>query len=278
MSTGEQGGSGPQPIAPAKFWLKSALVIVVAGILLAWAWMPSRPEEPVYQDKTMREWLKAYVVSDSGTEAHSQSMAALRKIGTNGIPTLLRMIQTSDSSLKVKLQAFAEKQRFIKSNFEDPKVMRNLADWGFYVLGENAKGAIPELLTLAKKPNGTEGRGHGIIALGYIGPSAKAAVPVLLAIASDATDRDKGDAIRALGFIHSYPESVVPFLESCLTDPVEVFRARAADALSKYGEAAKSSVPALITMLADPSAYVRHYSTNALKRIDSGAAAKAGIP
>ncbi|MBI5799471.1 MAG: hypothetical protein HZA92_01920 [Verrucomicrobia bacterium] len=48
MSTGEQGGSVPQPIPPVKLWLKSALIIIVVGILTASAWLQSLPKEPTY--------------------------------------------------------------------------------------------------------------------------------------------------------------------------------------------------------------------------------------
>jgi HEAT repeat protein len=278
MSTGEQSGKDPQPIAPAKFWLKSALVIVVMGIVLAWAWTPSRHEEPFYQGKTLRVWLKTYVDSDRDREAQAEAVAAIRKIGTNGIPTLLRMIQAPDSNFRTKLKALMGKQTLIKPNFQDAADIRDTAFWGFEVLRDDAKGAVPELLTLAKKPSGTDGRGHAIGALGHIGPSAKAAVPLLLAIASDATDRDRGAAIYSLGLIRSSAESVVPLLESCLRDPVVFIRTRAASALSKYGDAAQSSVPSLIPLLADPSNHVRQQATNALKHIDPAAATKAGVP
>ena len=278
MSTGEQGRSAPQPITPAKFWLKSALVIVAVGILLAWAWTTSGPKEPVYQGKPMGEWLKVYVASEGDKVAQAESAGALRKIGTNGIPTLLRMIQASDSPLRTKLQAWADKQFFFEPNFATAEGIQRKAMFGFSILGEDAKGAVPELIALAKKPSGTTGRDWVIPALGCIGPPAKAAVPALLAIASDAKDPDRREAISALGDIHASPELVVPFLESCLRDSDMFIRYFAVTALSQFGEDAKSSVPALIALLADPAEFVRMHSTNALKRIDREAATKSGIP
>ncbi|NBV23362.1 MAG: hypothetical protein EBS05_15760 [Proteobacteria bacterium] len=209
MPAGERGGRDTKAASPAKFWLKSALIILLVGMLLAWVWTPSCPDELVYQGKPLRAWLKTYVGSSKDIEVQAEAVAAIRKIGTNGIPTLLRMIQASDSNLRTRLQALAEKQSSIKFNFADAESIRDMAMWGFQVLGEDAKEAVPELLTLAKKPKGTDGQGHAIVALGCIGPSAKAAVPVLMAIASDATNLDRSDAIHALGSIHSSPELVV---------------------------------------------------------------------
>lgn len=278
MSTGEQGGRDPQPIAPAKFGLKSALVIVAVGLLLAWAWTPSRPEEPVYQGKTLRVWLKAYAESESGSEVQAESEAAIRSIGTNGIPTLLRLIQTPDSTFRTKLQALVEKQPFIKFNFADAERIRVMGVRGFKALGESTKGAVPDLLTLVKGGSGTVGREEAIYCLAHIGPSAQAAIPALLVIASDAKDQNRSDAFMVLGYIHASPESVVPFLTSRLRDPDEVVRLNAIRALYRFGEAAKSAVPSLNALLTDPSEYMRERATNALKLIDREAATKAGIP
>jgi len=277
MSTGEQGGKNPQRISSAKFWLKSALVIVVMGSLLAWAWMPSHPEEPVYQGKPLRAWLKTYVDSAGDNEAQTESVAAIRKIGTNGIPTLIRMIQASDSTLRTKLQALAEMQSLFKPNFADAEVTREMALYGFGCLGEDAKGAVPELILIAKKPSGTAWREDAIDALGNMGVSAQAAVPALLAIASDTRDQDRRNAIHALPLIRSSAESVVPVLASCLRDSDGRVRYSAAHSLSKFGEAAKSAAPALIPLLSDPDRHVRMETTNAFKRIDPAAAAAAGI-
>lgn len=278
MTTGEQGGSAPQPIAPAKFWLTCALVIVAVGILLAWAWMPPRHEEPVYQGKTLSKWLAACAAGDRDRGPETQSEAAIRKIGTNGIPTLLRLIQTPDSYFRSKLKALMEKQTFIEAYFEAAEDSRYMAWHGFEVLGEAGKGAVPDLLTLAKKPSGTVGRGEVILALGCIDPSAQATIPALVSIASDPKDQERGYAIYSLFLMRSTAESVMPLFESCLRDTNASIRRIAAIGLSRFGETGKSSIPALILLLSDPDWAVRYQATNAVKLIDREAATKAGIP
>ena len=142
MSTDEPSGKVTKPASAAKFWLKSALVIVVVGSLLAWAWMPPRHEEPVYQGKTLREWLMVHVSHVQKSEEAKEAEAAIRNIGTNGIPTLLRMLQASDYDFDNKLKAFAMKHRLTKSGFVPAKGTRFLAFSGFYILGEDAKIAV----------------------------------------------------------------------------------------------------------------------------------------
>lgn len=187
------------------------------------------------------------------------------------------MIQTPDSGFRTKLKDWTEMQRLIKFNLQDARDIRDLALDGFIVLGEDAKGAIPELLILMRRTNRSNGRWEIIWAIGRIGPSAQAAVPALLAIASDAKDPEKLDAIRSLGFIHSQADAVVPFLTSCLLDPAPRTRAFAASALAQFEGAAQSSVPVLISLLSQGSRDVCESATNALKRIDPVAAAAAGV-
>lgn len=277
MPTGDQGGRDPQRISSAKFWLKSALVIVVVGILLAWVWMPSRPDEPAHQGKTLSEWITVYRESASDSEEENQAKAAIQNIGTNGIPTLLKMLQTPDSTFRTTLKDLLKAQTLIESSFRDAWDIRSMATSGFHALGEDAKGAVPALITLVKRGSGTIGREEAIDALGHIGPSAQAAVPMLLAIASDAKDPERNDAIHSLGMIHSAAESVVPFLTSCLRDSEKFVRLYAVEALKEFGEAAKSSVPSMIPLLSDPDRHVRQQAINALKRIDPAAAAAAGV-
>jgi HEAT repeat protein len=277
MPTGKQGGSNREPISPGKFWLSSALVIIVVGILMAWAWLPLRPEEPVDQGKTLSEWIKAYSESAGDSEEEKKAEAAFQKIGTNVVPALLRMIQTPDSSFRTMLKALMRQQSFFQSNFEDARDIRYRASYGFLIFAEDAKGAVPELVTLVKRGIGTAGREEAIVALGHIGPAAKAAVPALLTIVPDTKDPVRDDAIYTLGCIHSSPESAVPVLASCLRDSDGRVRYSAARSLSKFGEAAKSSTPALIKLLADPSPQVRQEVTNFLKLIDPATATAAGI-
>ncbi len=244
---------------------------------MAWIWMPSRPEEPVYQGKTLSEWLKIYITTDVNPEEFNKAGAAVRKIGTNGIPTLLRMIRRSDSNFKKQLKALAEKQDYFTFEFEDPEFTRALAFWGFVILRDEAIIAVPELITLVKHPVGDDGRTDAIAALGTIGPSARDAVPSLMAIAGDPKDPDRWQAFSSLIEIRSSLESVVPVLVRASREPDENVRRNAVIFLSKIGRAAQLAAPALIAALSDPSIRVRETATNALRRIDPAAAAAAGV-
>src|SRR5579872_267517 len=92
-------------------------VVIIA--LAGFAWLVLKPHEPVYQGRPLTVWLEAYFNSMSATpdkrdlvQLQNQS-AAISRIGTNGIPTLLRLAQAKDSAMKSKLVLLARKQTFI---------------------------------------------------------------------------------------------------------------------------------------------------------------------
>jgi hypothetical protein len=95
-------------------WLILLGVIAVPALTL---WLTlTWPREPSYNGKPLTYWLGHYFPPPTGSVGPGvapdpQAVEAFRSIGTNGIPTLLRHIRAHDAPLKLKLIAFAEKQR-----------------------------------------------------------------------------------------------------------------------------------------------------------------------
>ena len=88
------------------------------------------------------------------TSPHDYRLVAISKtplqtIGTNGIPTLLRLIQTHDSKSRRALLSWLDRQRWI--------TLRALPDWekqnrgvrGFCLLGTYGLVAVPALIRLS---------------------------------------------------------------------------------------------------------------------------------
>lgn len=278
MSVGEQGSRSPQPIAPAKFWLKSALVIPVMGILLAFVWHNSRPKEPNYQGRSLSEWLAQYERDDLTPELYQEAREAIRKIGTNGIPTLLRMIQAKDSSALLKIRDWMDEHSICKVNFAQAEERRLRAHIGLRMLQADAAPAVPKLIELSQPINCNESRQIVIQTLRYLRPAAQPAIPTLLSIASDVKDPERRNALLALADLRLTPETVVPQLVLLLKDPDKNICIYALMGLASYKEASKSAVPELIALLADSNKGVRETATNALRLIDPAAATKAGFP
>jgi hypothetical protein len=90
----------------------AVLLAAIAG-LAVWQGLRSPEREPVYQGKRLSSWLIASVTNGT-PEAQAQAYAAVRQVGPNALPTLLRMLRAKDSRLKAELMALADKQHVIK--------------------------------------------------------------------------------------------------------------------------------------------------------------------
>lgn len=139
-------------------WMALLLVIVI-GVLV---WLAMPPKEPAYKGKTLTYWLTHYTEgSPDGQEPTNQMnecKEAVRHIGTNAIPVLLRMLKAKDSFLKLKLMDLVERQDFVHlplRSVEDDKMDVTL---GFSLLGDLGTNAIPELIAIYLHPPSEESK------------------------------------------------------------------------------------------------------------------------
>jgi hypothetical protein len=134
--------------------------ILVALLVLAW-WVlhPPRPPEPSYQGKLLTEWLRqaeaeSHMMIADGTFSTPVSAGpatqAIRAIGTNGIPTLLRLVNTADVPHVMEINHFLS--RFSPISYRIPYSESNWVrgTYGFMALGPIAKSAEPELAKLVR--------------------------------------------------------------------------------------------------------------------------------
>ncbi len=144
-----------------------ALLIVAATITLGTAWWLSDffIKEPSYQGRSLSSWIE-----HPSTPGQKE---AIRAIGANGIPTLLRLIQTKETWWR----DFAAKhpQNPLVKNFVPPRLpaegFHQNAGAAFMTLGPIAKAALPDLTKLLDNPDFAI-RGHAMRAIGGIGTEA----------------------------------------------------------------------------------------------------------
>jgi len=319
------------------------LVVVATGFLAL------RTREPAYQGRRLSEWLNdlpvagGYPVAENertrakelalqlGTNApdwlvsisetlgqipekEPRARDAVRQIGTNAIPALLRMLQYKQSPLKRTLARIISKQSFVRFHISAAHVRPMFALSGFFALGSEAKSAIPELVALLHNgKDGTvahyaglalaglgpealpqltfastngdrlaqNGAVNGLFLAGPVGPLASEShrvAPVLITCLNDPDASIRGSAASALGQMLTEPESVVPALiETLQGDRSSDVRLRAADSLGGFKSRAKPAAPALLNALNDQDPNVRYITGEALKQIDPEAATKAGV-
>jgi len=155
-------------------YLLVTLLIAVLGFA---SWLLLRPDpEPSYQGKPLSYWLEGLAL---GSTPPAQANEAVRQIGTNAIPTLLRMLKMRDSNFKLNFIHFASKHHVISMNylsyiwFRTAEIRHYEAISGFTCLGSQARSAVPELIKLLADPS-KDIKNDAATALKKIDPEAAA--------------------------------------------------------------------------------------------------------
>src|ERR1035437_192656 len=195
------------------------LIALLLAVLGGMAWlMSSWPREPVYQGKPLTYWLERYYPPAPKTPSGGlvfpdpEAVEAIRHIGTNAIPTLLRMTRAHDSTLKRKLIALAQKQHFVPIRFTAPWDQNSRARFGFSELGSAASNAVPALIEILDSNFSPSSQESAASALGFIGPAARQAVPSLVRTLASTNGFNRFTFVIALGSIHAEPQLAVPAL------------------------------------------------------------------
>jgi hypothetical protein len=222
--------------------LATLLIAILGGF--AWFVLPA-PPEPVYQGKRLTFWLEDLNGTRATQAERAKAEEAIRAIGTNAIPTLLRMLRARDTPLKLRLIALAQKQHVFKIHHTSAQELNMQAAEGIRLLGPAAASAVPQLIRLYDENPHYWSRHMVVVMFGQMGPAARSAVPTLLRGLDDTNAFLRNNAAWALGVIHSQPDVAVPELMKRLSDPEEMVRANAARALGCYGHDARAAVPAL---------------------------------
>jgi len=208
-------------------------------------WTSLGPPDPSYDGKPLSIWLQGYDDDHNGL-IRTETDETIRKIGTNGIPLLLKWLRATDSPLSVQFFEQFERQDWVKIPHTPAEVLNIRAICAFNALGSEASNAVPELIGIFSQNKSMWIQWQAADLLAHCGPAASDAIPLLLIRTGHTNRYLKGSAIWALGEIHSHPETVVPRLEECLHDPDPDIPFGAAIALGKFGPAAKSAAPFLL--------------------------------
>jgi HEAT repeat protein len=283
--------------------------VVLLGVCAVILW---RPKEPSCQGKGLSEWLVdlSPQVQDSKRE---QTRQAIRQMGTNVLPYLLRDLRCEDTpGWPDKLVLLSRKQSLVRLNWKtaaERKEQKRLAAEAFWALGPLGKGAIPELNQLLLRDHyyaakalagiGRDGVPSLVSALGREeGPDADmllialidaidfkkisrrdaaAALPFAISKLTNTNVPVRGYAAGLIEHIRLEPELCVPLLTKGLQD-ASPGQADCAGLLGDYGADAQSAIPALMQAGASSNSILRSVASNALSRIRASIEAREKVP
>ena len=275
-------------------------VLVAFAVLGALAFLVFAGSEPAAQGRALSSWL-VDVDYNQPAATRERASKAIREIGTNALPYLLRDLDPPpESRLKRLLAELLRKQTFIKMRLRTSDEKSRQATWAFKALGAAAVPAIPQLVTLLEKnpgyvPGALAGIGPDAVpnlcqaldsSNGFVRANTAAylanavwdrsipksnaipAVPLLVRNLQDTNHLVRWYSASTLGAITYNPDIVVPALIKALEDSNGAVAEEAARALIPFGSRAKSAVPALRVANQHKDTRVSGAAAAALKQID----------
>lgn len=275
-----------------------ALIVLIAAVAGLVAWRLLRPTEPKYQGRSLSHWLwEMEIAPDSASLSWKESLQAVKAMGTNALPALLRMLRTEDSEWKRKAVNWTQDALGLDAEDYLPEVKRRRAMAGLRVLGPVAESAIPELTRLVAGADlQVSSAALGALAeiggprtipplisavtnsnaqvsvpaaamLGNLRTQARPALPVLLQALTSPDAGLRASAARALGEIAFSPDRCVPALAQALGDSNNLVRFSAASALGQFGNLAESALPAIRALSLDGDDFARRSIPRAAIRV-----------
>ncbi|MDB6024652.1 MAG: putative domain containing protein [Verrucomicrobiales bacterium] len=273
------------------FRIAALVVLSVALIIL---WLRSKSNEPSYHGRSLSQWLDQlddgtaqwgvqWSTLPKKTAEQLEAAEAIRAIGTNAIPSLLKGLYVTDSFFYDKKEELLD---YLKSTREHLMSPAQLTRWksalALEALGPLAEPSAPELEKILITENSMTGSGkEAAYVLGGMGPKgisiltnavqagtdwavtcalwslgqhptrATNLISFLAALTAHTNLNYAYSSIWVLGEIHGHPRKVVPALLASLHDPRSNVRAFAAMALRRHGAEAKEALPELNEFLSD---------------------------
>ncbi len=163
------------------------LIVGVAGLL----WAMLIPREPSYRGQSLSSWLSraaetGSVLSDEKEPKVAECRQAVRSIGTNAIPILLRILRARDSVLKRAAMDLLERQHYVNISIESIEEQKQKAAIGFYLLGDIATNAIPALVNISQHPSSFSSKEIAENILMRLYPAKGVAMPYWVAVTNRA--------------------------------------------------------------------------------------------
>ncbi len=284
-------------------------VLVLSAALGGWWLVKRMPDEPHNRGHPLSYWVQQYE-SAAGAGQYlpvrlsPEAVAAVRGIGTNALPTMIRWMTRPESGVEAKIVTWAHDGRIPlwARRFLVPAYAKSYrpgsAIMAFRALGPAAKDAVPVLARMLNSPNNAPWAVMALCAVGSQGvkaleeafpqigdgiqraniinqfevvvtPELEGSFAPFLArvLGEDSHAAVRMSAARVLGMLTNSPMVAVPALTKALQDRDGGVRFTASASLGRFGPAATSAIDSLQAALNDSNPQVRLDAARALRSI-----------
>jgi HEAT repeat protein len=252
--------------------LTTVLIAVLIGLAIVLAAWP-RPKEPVYNNRPLSYWTGQL----AGNEL-ARSFDAIRAIGPDGVPFLLRKVRKEHSlHRRVYAAAWSKLPNALKRHLPAPRSTDEADRKVIHALSILDAPGVPALVAAFQDRNSSVRR-VAAEAIGRMLLSEQVeqeSAPGLAKLLSDPDDSVRSAAISTLEKMGSDAKAAIPGLTLALRHPKPPldpigdlgFKALAARLLGEMGPEANGAVPDLLRLTADPDRAIRTEAAMALWRI-----------
>ena len=178
--------------AQRSFRVSIAVIVIVVAVMAALFVLALWPHEASYQGHSLSWWLEQSGTATKNNPFQSEDdpgTVAIRKMGTNALPTLIQLIRSRDSSFKQLVMRWSARQSLIKFHFVPLEERRFRATFGYKALGTMARSHIPALSKILTNDPVPGARAQAAFALGFIGrDDPNLAAPALIKGTKDKQD------------------------------------------------------------------------------------------
>jgi hypothetical protein len=233
--------------------------------LVALLFFLTREREPYYQGKPLSYWVSQLGQVGSDRIHEEEGKEAVRQIGTNAIPHLLKwlvyepplsrpMAERVDSVIEHTPKWIRDRfpdlfKEWLDGEYAYLKPYSSVA--AFAVLGTNAEAAIPDLEQLLKDRTKMNTSTVAMYSLAAISTNALPEIAARLVAASPILQISALEAVYFFPSVRTNAQPIVPLIVQCLNSPFIHVRRSAAYTLGFIEEADLSRTAIVVPSLAD---------------------------
>jgi len=259
---------------------RAMTIAVPAAFVVAFGWflLIGNQKTPAYHGKPLRFWLECLLARNPPPPGHTvmqdyrTASDAIRSMGTNAIPVLLRMLRTTNSWSRIELGSLRQPRELVRIHRIPASELNAEAAFGFQCLQEKAQSAVPEIIRIYESGRSPASEQWASYALGAIGPAARLAVPSLLRGATNASAQKRKHSLIALAGMHVESEATVAALTNAFRDRDPEVRLWACNRFGLLGTEARdaqaSARSAVDALLKDPDARVSQEAAAVARKLE----------